>query len=204
MMTRQHRHTVWGGAALDEDVGPTPRDPPHTPTPPDVARTRGSEKAATLSALHLAIESTLRLPWSTVDTWNKLRPISQQAQQLGFSVPSWVPVMHDATTMRLLRFSLDEHASRHVDSTKCDFTHILRKHSPTMPDPLSVGLPPSMRPCVWQAKRTVARVGGAHCGGTKLLHLGTPRTVFRYALRCVAAPSGPQWGHSTGLLGLPL
>ena len=36
-----------GGSAPGEYAGPTPRDPPHTPAPPDIARTRrGSAKEA--------------------------------------------------------------------------------------------------------------------------------------------------------------
>ena len=130
-----------GEPTLGKDVGPTPRDPPHIPPPPDVARARGSTKAALLDALHLAIESVMHLPWSTIDTWDKLRPIAQQAQHLGFLVPPWVHAMADVTTMALLRYGLEEHARRYTDPTKCDFTHILQKHSSTALDPLFPGLP---------------------------------------------------------------
>ena len=130
-----------GGATPGENVGPTPRDPPHTPASPDIARARGSTNAALFNALHLAIESSLSLPWSNMDTWAKLRPISQHAQQLGFSVPYWVTVMSKVTTMRLLQFDLNEHSQRHADSTKCDLTHVLRRHSSAVSDPFLKELP---------------------------------------------------------------
>ena len=130
-----------GGSAPSENAGPTPRNPPHTPASPDIARARGSTKAALLDALHLAIESLLSLPWSNMDTWAKLRPISQQAQQLRFSVPSWVTVLSEVTTMRMLRFELSEHSLRHADSTNCNFTHIFRRHSSAVSDPSDKELP---------------------------------------------------------------
>ena len=81
----------------------------------------------------------MHLPWSDTDTWDKLRPIAQQAQCLGFRVPTWVHMMADVTTVVLLRFRLEEHARHLVDTTKCDFTHILRTHSSAATDPLSLG-----------------------------------------------------------------
>ena len=142
MVTHQHRHKAWEGRPpVGTSVPLLGTLRIHRP-PPDIARARGSAKAALLSALHLAIESALHLPWSNMDTWGKLQPISQQAQQLGFSVPSWVTAMNEVTTMRLLRFGLDEYSLRHhADSTECDFAHVLRRHSSTVFDPFSAGLP---------------------------------------------------------------
>ena len=89
MVTHQHRHKAWEGRPpVGTSVPLLGTLRIHRPPPtPDIARARGSAKAALLSALHLAIEPALNLPWSNMDTWGKLQPISQQAQTIGVLGP---------------------------------------------------------------------------------------------------------------------
>ena len=119
----------------DHEAEPTTRESPHVPAPPHTARTRGHVNVARLDALRLAIESSLHLSWSDMDTWTELQSISQQAKPLGFSVPPWVKVMDKVITTRLLRFDLNEHSRQHADLSKCTLTHILMRYSSAVPDP---------------------------------------------------------------------
>ena len=137
---RMAQHTPEGGHP-DQGAEPASRDPPHIPAPPHTARARGTENATRLDALHLAIESSLRLSWSDTDTWAGLQSVSQQAEHLGFSIPPWITVMNKVTTTRLLRFDLNEYSRRYEDLSNCTLTHILLKHSPTVPDVFLQELP---------------------------------------------------------------
>ena len=79
--------------------------------PPPTSPARGGQRRQHSSAPYTSPSSLCcTSPGQPYTHGDKLRPIAQQAQQLGFLVPSWVATIADATTMALLRFGLNEHA----------------------------------------------------------------------------------------------
>ena len=120
---------------LDETGIPDPREPPHMPSAPQDARTRGGTKALLLNSLRKDIGTLTKLPWTDHKVRSSLASVTTRAEALGFVVPSWVETMPKATAILILRIDLHTHLDSQTNPANCDLTQILNKYSSSYTEP---------------------------------------------------------------------